>query len=104
MLAIQHFLLVRRKRHLLHGILPEGHAFLVSLGIDYPLRVTVTVAFSPTSGASISTQSPVLIVVTGSLSSLSTAGISPAMAPLMSIKSTSWQMRPAGPWCDTLHL
>jgi len=34
----------------------------------YPLRVIVTVAFWPTFGASISTQSPVLMVVIGSLS------------------------------------
>ena len=40
------------------------------------LRVIVTVAFWPTFGASISTQSPVLMVVIGSWSKLSTAGIS----------------------------
>ena len=55
------------------------------VGTDYPLRVIVTVAFWPTFGASISTQSPVLMVAIGSWSKLSTAGISPAMAPLMSI-------------------
>ena len=35
---------------------------------DYCLRVIVTVAFWPTFGASISTQSPVLIVAIGSWS------------------------------------
>ena len=33
------------------------------VGTDYSLRVIVTVAFWPTFGASISTQSPVLMVV-----------------------------------------
>ena len=66
-------------------------------GTDYRLRVIVTVAFWPTFGASISTQSPVLMVVIGSWSKASMAGIPPAMAPLMSISWTFWQMMAAGP-------
>ena len=69
----------------------------MSLERTTPLRVIVTVAFWPTFGASISTQSPVLMVVIGSWSKPSTAGISPAMAPLMSISWTFWQMMAAGP-------
>ena len=38
-----------------------------------------------------------VMVVIGSWSKLSTAGISPAMAPLMSISWTFWQMMAAGP-------
>ncbi len=82
-LAVEHLLLVCREFH--------GH------GYPYPLRVIVTVAFWPTFGASISTQSPVLMVAIGSWSKASMAGIPPAMAPLMSISWTFWQMMAAGP-------
>ena len=40
----------------------------------------------------------------GSLSRLSMTGISPAMAPLMSMAWTFRQMMAAGPWWDSLHL
>ena len=96
MLAVKHLLLVFREFHG-HGYLPSMDCVSNVVGTDYSLRVIVTVAFWPTFGASISTQSPVLMVVIGSWSKLSTAGIPPAMAPLMSISWTFWQMMAAGP-------
>ena len=84
-LAVQHVLMALGHFH--------GHGF----GVLYAARVMVTVAFWPTFGASISTQSPVLMAVIGSWSRPSTAGISPAMQPLMSMSWTFWQMMPAGP-------
>ena len=95
-LAVEHLLLVCREFHG-HGDLPSMDCVSNVVGTDYCLRVIVTVAFWPTFGASISTQSPVLMVVIGSWSKASMAGIPPAMAPLMSISWTFWQMMAAGP-------
>ena len=96
MLTVEHLLLVFREFHC-HGYRLSMDCVSNVVAADYFLRVIVTVAFWPTFGASISTQSPVLMVVIGSWSKSSTAGISPAMAPLMSIAWTSWQMMAAGP-------
>lgn len=96
MLAVEHLLLEFRELHC-HRYLPLTDCIFNVAGTDYALRVIVTVAFWPTFGASISTQSPVLISVIGSRSRLSTAGISAARVPLMSISWTFRQMMAAGP-------
>ncbi len=96
LLAIKHLLLAFCEFHF-HDLFPIKQLVFAILLKDYPLRVMVIVAFSPTSGASISTMSPFLIVVIGSWSHLSTAGISAAMAPLISKGKMSRQMKPTGP-------